>query len=66
MKKVKPQFFILPLLFPLLHLAYGVGTLVGLVKMPFWKKSLGTAPYDRIEEVRQTMIKNRDKNSVRT
>ncbi len=62
-KKIQPQFILLPLLFPLLHLSYGVGTLVGLLKMPFWKKKLGTAPYDRIEEVRQTMINNREEDS---
>ncbi len=58
-KKIKPQFFILPALFPILHIAYGVGTFVGLIKMPFWKHKLGKAPYERIEEVRQTMINNR-------
>ncbi len=57
-KKVQPQFIVLPALFPVLHIAYGVGTLYGLIKMPFWKKKLGTKPYDRIEEVRQIMIQN--------
>lgn len=58
-KKIKPQFLLLPVLFPILHIAYGVGTFVGLIKMPFWKHKLGKAPYERIEEVRQTMINNR-------
>lgn len=58
-KKIKPQFIILPLLFPVLHLAYGVGTLIGLLKMPFWKHKLKDIPYKRIEEVRQIMINNR-------
>ena len=33
------QFVLLPFLFFLLHLSYGTGTLVGLVKMPFWRRS---------------------------
>lgn len=57
-KKVQPQFVILPLLFPILHIAYGVGTLFGLIRMPFWKHKLGDKPQQRIEEVRQAMIKN--------
>ncbi|MGN0452885.1 MAG: glycosyltransferase family 2 protein [Ruminococcus sp.] len=61
-KKIKPQFIVLPLLFPILHVAYGVGTLWGLIMMPFWKKRLGNAPYDRIAEVKQAMIKNHPKN----
>ncbi len=28
----------LPFLFLILHVSYGVGTLIGLVKMPFWRK----------------------------
>lgn len=39
-KKIYPQFIILPIIFMLLHFGYGIGTLVGLIKMPFWKKSL--------------------------
>lgn len=31
---------LMPILFFLLHISYGVGTLVGLVKMPFWVKSI--------------------------
>ena len=65
-KKVKPQFLILPLIFPVLHLAYGVGTLLGLLKMPFWKHKLKDKPYKRIEEVRRTMLKNRPDNTDNT
>lgn len=65
-KKIKPQFVILPLLFPILHIAYGVGTLVGLIKMPFWRRKLGDKPYKRIEEVRQKMIENRVTSSAKT
>ena len=65
-KKIKPHFIILPLLFPILHIAYGIGTLVGLIKMPFWKRKLGDKPYKRIEEVRLKMIENRTNNSQKT
>lgn len=59
--KPSPLFLILPFIFPILHIAYGIGTLVGLIKLPFWKKSLGTFAQDRIEEVRQCVIKNAPK-----
>lgn len=32
------QYLLLPIIFLSLHIAYGVGTLVGLVKLPFWLK----------------------------
>lgn len=35
--KKSPYQLILPVLFFLLHLSYGVGSLVGLIKLPFWK-----------------------------
>jgi glycosyltransferase involved in cell wall biosynthesis len=40
MREIQPQFFLLPFLFPLLHLAYGFGTIVGILQIPFWKKEL--------------------------
>ncbi len=61
-KKIQPHFIFLPFLFPVLHIAYGVGTLWGLIKMPSWKKSLGDAPQKRIDEVREAMLKNHPKN----
>ncbi len=33
---------LMPVLFLMLHVSYGVGTLVGLVKMPFWRKKILT------------------------
>lgn len=49
---------LLPLLFLLLHLSYGAGTLVGLVKLPFWlrKHSGGRSP--EVEEIKTAMKKN--------
>ena len=32
------QYFLLPVIFSSLHIAYGLGTLVGIIKMPFWRK----------------------------
>ena len=40
MREIQPQFFLLPFLFPLLHLAYGFGTIVGILQIPFWKRKL--------------------------
>lgn len=33
-------YFLLPVIFLSLHLAYGIGTLAGIVEMPFWKKRI--------------------------
>ena len=40
MRDIKPHFFLLPLLFPIMHLAYGFGTVVGVFQIPFWKRKL--------------------------
>lgn len=37
-KKKYIQYFFLPFLFLSLHLAYGIGTMSGIVQMPFWRK----------------------------
>lgn len=34
------QYFMLPVIFISLHISYGVGTLIGLIKMPFWKNRI--------------------------
>lgn len=34
------QYFLLPFIFLSLHLAYGIGTIVGIIKMPFWVRGL--------------------------
>ena len=57
-KSLNPLFLLLPLLFPILHLSYGIGTLVGLVKLPFWKKSLDGSAQRRIEELKEAVKKN--------
>lgn len=45
----------LPFLFFLLHLSYGIGTLVGIIKMPFWKKKNKVC--EEVEIVRETVAK---------
>lgn len=37
-QKKYPGHLLLPMLFFLLHVSYGAGTLAGLVKMPFWRR----------------------------
>lgn len=58
MKKPNFYFLLLPFIFPLLHISYGIGTLVGLVKLPFWKRKLDGSAQKRIEEVKDAIIKN--------
>lgn len=39
-KKRNITCIVLPFLFFLLHISYGIGTLVGMIKMPFWVKGI--------------------------
>ncbi len=36
-KNIYPVYFLLPFIFLILHLAYGAGTLIGIIYMPVWK-----------------------------
>ena len=56
-KKHIVQIF-LPIVFFILHISYGVGTLVGLIIMPFWRMTLGKSAKNEIEEVKRCVIKN--------
>lgn len=56
-KTIQPQFFLLPIIFPILHIAYGLGTYAGLIKIPFWKKK-------RKEEFAENQI-NKVKDQVK-
>ena len=59
MKNVQPQFFLLPFIFPLLHVAYGLGTLVGLLQIPFWKRKIKNSPAKQhIEDVKVKIKEN--------
>jgi len=43
--------FLLPVLFFFLHISYGIGTCVGLLKMPFWRgKHKGCPSVQRVKE----------------
>lgn len=44
---------LLPVLFFLLHISYGIGTWIGLVKMPFWRRDHKTCP--SVERVKKQM-----------
>ena len=41
--------FLMPLLFLLLHISYGIGTCVGIAKMPFLRNELKTSGEDERE-----------------
>ena len=59
MKNVKPQFVLLPFIFPMLHIAYGIGTIVGLIQIPSWQKSIKNSnAKEKIEKVRRKVIQN--------
>jgi len=58
LKKPQIQFLLLPFIFPILHISYGIGTIVGLIKLPAWKKHLDDTSDKRIEMVKKAIIKN--------
>ena len=43
------------IIFPLLHIVYGSGTLVGIIMLPGWKKSLDGTAENEIEKVRKVV-----------
>jgi hypothetical protein len=58
-KNIQPQFVFLPFIFPLLHVAYGVGTIVGLLQIPFWRRKIRNShAKEHIEKVKRKVIKN--------
>ena len=59
LKNIQPQFALLPLIFPLLHIAYGIGTIVGLIQIPFWQRKIkNSGAKERIELVKQKVAEN--------
>ena len=59
LKNIQPQFILLPVIFPLLHVAYGVGTIVGLIQIPFWQRKIkNSGSKERIELVQQKVAEN--------
>jgi hypothetical protein len=58
-KNMQPQFVLLPFIFPLLHVAYGVGTIVGLLQIPFWRRKIRNShAKEHIEKVKRKVIKH--------
>ena len=62
-KKFTSHMLLLPGIFLTLHLAYGIGTFIGILKMPFW--SARKSECKEIENVRKILIENRLNNSER-
>lgn len=62
-KKIKKHVsqLTLPFLFLSLHVSYGVGTLTGLLKMPFWRKKHGSTSSS--EEVKAILKARRGGNA---
>ncbi len=59
LKNVQPQFILLPLIFPILHISYGIGTIVGLLQIPFWQKKIKKShSKEHIEKVKRKIEKN--------
>ena len=59
MKNLQPQFIFLPIIFPILHVSYGIGTIVGLIQIPFWQKKIKNShAKEHIEKVKRKIAKN--------
>ncbi len=48
---------LLPMIFPMLHIIYGIGTLTGFAMLPFWKSSLDGSAEIEIQEVKESVKK---------
>ena len=59
MKNLQPQFVFLPFIFPILHVSYGIGTIVGLIQIPSWQKKIkNSRAKEHIEKVKRRIAKN--------
>lgn len=59
MKNLQPQFVFLPFIFPILHVSYGIGTIVGLIQIPSWQKKIkNSRAKEHIEKVKRKIEKN--------
>lgn len=54
-KKRYIQFLLLPFIFPLLHLSYGIGSVLGLLKLPFWAGKARRKSKRGIERVKRSL-----------
>lgn len=50
---------LLPIIFPLLHISYGIGTIIGIFSLPFWLRTRTDEPQKEIESVKSEMKKNK-------
>lgn len=58
-KNLQPQFALLPIIFPILHVFYGIGTIVGLIQIPSWQKKIKKSrAKEHIEKVKRKIAKN--------
>ena len=58
-KNLQPQFIFLPFIFPILHLSYGIGTIVGLIQIPFWQRKIKKSKAkEHIEQVKEKIREN--------
>ncbi len=58
-KNLQPQFALLPIIFPILHVSYGIGTIVGLIQIPSWQKKIKKSrAKEHIEKVKRKIAKN--------
>lgn len=57
------QFAALPFIFPLLHLAYGIGSLIGIIRMPFWSIGARKKSPVGIQRVKDKLEKEEGENN---
>ena len=58
-KNLQPQFALLPIIFPILHVSYGIGTIVGLLQIPSWQKKIkNSRAKEHIEKVKRKIATN--------
>lgn len=64
-KTIQPQFILLPFIFPILHISYGIGTYAGLLKIPSWKRKRNDELADKqIEKVKNKVKKTSKKRQM--
>lgn len=62
-RKKHLHFAALPLIFPLLHLAYGIGSLIGIIRMPFWSIAARRESSVGIQRVKDKLMKEEGENN---
>ena len=51
--KFYPHFLLLPIIFSFMHFSYGIGTLCGIIKMPFWRKNISNQVLKNIDDIKK-------------